>query len=273
MTGALRAALAEIARKPHRYLFFDFDGTLSPITDRPQDAAAHPDILAPLESLCRQPRTTLTVVSGRPVSDIRERLPLPGLVVAGVHGLVIDGPSFHQTHSDAARVEPLIQRAADRLGREIGALEGIVIENKGITVAVHYRRAGSSDAEHARSAARDVVRSFPGIRALEGKKVVELRPDIDWDKGRAVSFILERLSGSTWESRGGVLYMGDDRTDEDAFRVLDGKAVTVKVGELGSTAARYRVRDPDEVVGLVRELLSLIERTRSGLGQNRNPSS
>lgn len=262
MTPELRDALTRLASAPERFLFFDYDGTLSPIVSRPEEAVTPPESIRYLRKLSRHSGTRVAVVTGRPLESIQKQVGAPDLVFAAVHGLVIHARDFHFVQPQAQRFQPTIRRAVGRLESALGGREGVAIEDKGLTVAVHYRRAAPSDAEDALRTSRRVAAELKGVRRLEGKKVVELGPDVDWDKGRAVELILERLCGPEWPGRLAVLYVGDDRTDEDAFRRLADRAkdaVTVHVGFRDPTAARYRVRDPDGVTEILAALARLLE--------------
>jgi trehalose 6-phosphate phosphatase len=258
MRASLEEALAELASCDERYLFFDYDGTLSPLARRAADAVSHPDALAHLDTLSCLSGTTVGVVTGRPIEDIRIRVPLPAIVFAALHGFIIEGPGISMTEPGALRAQPALRRAVDRLKDSLRGLSGVDVEDKGLTVAVHFRRASRRDAEHAAQESRRISDQETGIRYLEGKEVVELRPDVDWDKGRAVEFIVEQLAGSAWRGRVGLLYAGDDQTDEDAFRRLGAKAVTVRVGEEGDTLAQHLVEAPQDVIDLMGRLASLI---------------
>ncbi len=258
MIPSLEEALARLASHAERYLFFDYDGTLCPIVSRPAQATVHRETVRCLEDLSHIPGTHLGVVTGRSLVDIRERLPVTSLIFAAVHGLVIDGGKLSFIQPEAVRLAPAIRHAAGRLRSELGDLEGVEVEDKELSVAVHYRRAESLEADRAALTARRIASQEVNIRCVEGKKVVELRPDVDWDKGKAVEFIVEELSGSGWKGRVGMFYAGDDRTDEDAFLCLGAGAVTVHVGEMEPTAARFRVKGPDEIIEVVNKLALLL---------------
>jgi trehalose-phosphatase len=248
MNASLREALAGLAATDERFLFFDYDGTLSPIAIRAALAVTQPGVLEQLEALARQPGTRVGIVTGRPLDEIRSRIPLSSVFFAAVHGLIIEGPGISLISPEAERLRPAIRRAVSELDSALDGMEGVELEDKGLTVAVHFRRASDKDAEKAAAESRRLASETDGIRPMEGKEVVELRPDIDWDKGRAVELLLERMAGPDWEGRVAVFYVGDDQTDEDAYR------------RLGSpTGAQYRVQGPDDVLAVMAELNSILE--------------
>jgi trehalose-phosphatase len=258
MKGDLQHALSGLAAPDERFLFFDYDGTLSPIASRAAVAFTQPGALEELETLAQRPATRVGIVTGRPLEEIRSRIPSRSFFFAALHGLVIEGPDVSMVFPEAARLKPVIRKAVSELESELEGLEGVYIEDKGLTAAVHYRQANDDASKKAANESRRIASAHEGIRTLPGKEVVELRPDVDWDKGSAIEWILEQTAGSDWEERVGVLYVGDDQTDEDAFRRLGSRAVTVRVGDSGATHAKYRVSGPADLVTALAELNSLL---------------
>jgi trehalose 6-phosphate phosphatase len=219
--------------------FLDYDGTLAPIVEDPMKAFPHPDIPAILAELDR--RYPLWVVTGRQLQDLELLLDL-GLQAVGLHGA--------QQGTLGGSIESASSGASDHVLRELRATvpdaEGIRVEDKGHTFALHYRLA--PDESSAVAALRRWARSVPpGIDQIWGKKVLELRP-AGISKGVAVRRIAREHPSHI------PVYLGDDVTDEDAFRALDEPAVTVKIGE-GETAARYRLPDVDAAARYLRAYL------------------
>lgn len=237
------------------FVGLDFDGTLAPIVSRPEDAVLLPAAAAALDRLASRPDTDVAVVSGRGLADVRARVALDGIWYAGNHGLEIAGPGLERLHPEAAAVEPELRACARSLASALKGLAGVQVEDKGLTLSVHYRRAQREDAgERVRAA---VARACEGgaFHVTEGKKVVEIRPAVAWDKGRATAYLLEVVEGARSASVP-ALFVGDDRTDEDAFRVLEGRGAGVLVAEAppaGTAAAAY-LRDPSEVASLLEGL-------------------
>ena len=241
-------------------LFLDYDGTLSPIAPRPDLAtlpAATRELLRRLAA-----RFPVVVVSGRGRQDVAALVGLDALAYAGSHGFDIAGPP------PAAGAPPLrlevgagipeaIDRAAERVRRDLAGVAGVFVEPKRFAVSVHFRLADERDLPRIERAVDDAVAAEPGLRKGHGKKLFELRPDLDWDKGRALLWLLDALG----LDRPGVLpfYIGDDLTDEDAFRALarrHGPGIGILVAdEPRETAAGYQLRDPGEVVELLERLL------------------
>lgn len=248
-----RAARAAAGRM---LLALDFDGTLAPIVPVPDQAALLPAAHSALTRLLARPDTLLAVVSGRALDDVRARVGLADVHYAGNHGLEIEGPGMRRVHEDAEAAVGKLDACARRLRAEFAGDEGVLVEDKRLTLSVHFRLVHDVEREATiRARVEDACGELDGLRLTEGKKVVEIRPDVQWDKGRATSFLVRTLLGEN--RRAPVIYIGDDRTDEDAFEVLRGRGEGVLVAENGarrSSAAAAWLRSPEEVVTLLERL-------------------
>jgi trehalose 6-phosphate phosphatase len=240
-------------------LFLDYDGTLSPIVDRPELAILPEetrDLLARLAG-----RIPVVVVSGRGREDVATLVGLAALGYAGSHGFDIAGPATADGSPPLRRevgegIPEKIERAAERVREELAGVEGVFVEPKRFAVSVHFRQADERELPRIERAVDEAISAEPGLRKAHGKKLFEIRPDLDWDKGRALLWLLEALG----LNRPDVLpfFIGDDLTDEDAFRAIAGWGVGILVAaEPRETAAEYQVRDPGEVVEVLRRLASL----------------
>jgi alpha,alpha-trehalase len=180
---------------------------------------------------------------------------LSDLAYAGSHGCDIAGPPA----ADGAAplrlevgegIPEKIEQAAERLRRDLAEIEGVVIEPKRFAISIHFRLADERDLPRIERAVDGALAAVPGLRKGHGKKLFELRPDLDWDKGRALLWLLDALG----LDRPDVLpfYIGDDLTDEDAFRAVAGRGIGILVAaESRETAAEYQLRDTEEVVELL----------------------
>ncbi|WP_331235219.1 trehalose-phosphatase [Natronorarus salvus] len=220
----------------------DFDGTLSPIETDPDAPTLPPENERALRRLRDRERVRVGVVSGRGLSDLRERVGIDGIAYAGNHGLELALDGERIVHPIAERREREIGRLCDAIEREVG--ERVLVERKGLTATVHYRKANEGASRAVRALVRREAGTKDGIRTVSGKQSVELRPAVEWDKGRAVSLLRERVP-STWTAA----YLGDDTTDESVFRTL-GTGLSVHVGE-GETDAEHRLPDTDAVSELL----------------------
>jgi trehalose 6-phosphate synthase/phosphatase len=231
------------------FLFLDYDGTLAPIADSP-DQAVIPHTTYSLVSKLAE-RVPVAVVSGRSVEDIQKRLAIEGVLYAGNHGAEIRSGDKILVSGQSEQDRVLLGEMLSRLRRALAPFEGVLIEDKGVTASVHYRKVGLKHLADVailfRSIAREYEKSF---HITSGKKVFEIRPAGAWNKGDAVTWITDNLgAGKT------PIYIGDDTTDEDAFRALKGKGVSISVG--GSAYADYYVRKQDEVDRLLESLAAL----------------
>lgn len=246
--------LYELRRRAGRMLVaLDFDGTLSPIVPVPGEAALLEGLAAPLRRLAERADTVVAIVSGRALADVRARVTLDGVYYAGNHGFEIEGPGVDRVHEIARSSRPALEAAASELAAALADEPGVEVEDKVWTLTVHYRRtAGEGSGARVREAVERHGRR-PGLRVTEGKKVFEIRPDVEWDKGAATRFLLESLGE---EGALPAIFIGDDLTDEDAFVVVRELGGGIVVGERprDDTAAVAWVEGPEEVAHLIREL-------------------
>lgn len=230
-------------------LFLDYDGTLSPIAPRPELATLPEPTRDVLRRLAA--RFPVVIVSGRGREDVAAMVGLEGLAYAGSHGFDIAGPSLRLEVGEG--IPEKIETAAQRARRDLDGIEGVLVEPKRFAASVHFRLADERDVPRIERAVDEAVAATPGLRKAHGKKLFELRPDIDWDKGRAVLWLIDALD----LDRPDVLpfYIGDDLTDEDAFRAVADRGVGILVAEEPrETAARYRLRDTEEARTLLERL-------------------
>jgi trehalose 6-phosphate phosphatase len=246
-------------------VFLDYDGVLTPIVDRPEDAVMSEDMRSVVRALAR--RCPVCVVSGRDRAVVQRLMGVDDLVVAGSHGFDIWSPaSGTLAHPAAGGFEDLIARVTRRIRDDVGSLSGVVIEPKKASVAVHFRLAAPADRGKVAAAVEALLAGHSGeLKVMPGKLVSEIQPKIDWDKGQAVLYLLQALGLDD----PGVLpvYIGDDITDEDAFRVVRERGAGVIVGEAGdpemfsrSTAASLALASPAQV----RQFLAMLTNGLAG---------
>ena len=239
-------------------VFLDYDGVLTPIVDRPEHALISAGMRDTVRALAG--RCPVCVVSGRDRQVVQELMGIDDLVVAGSHGFDIWSPSEGTiTHDAGSGFEDRISDASDRLRTELGSIPGVVIESKRASVAVHYRLVNPD--EHARIGAvvDTLLTERPEqFKVTPGKKVYELQPKIDWNKGRAVLYLLETLGLDTADVV--PLYLGDDITDEDAFRALRGLGVGIIVGHAADPEVAGRATAADFVLASTTEVERFLSR-------------
>lgn len=231
--------------------FLDFDGTLAPIVEKHDDAAISAEMRSLVQKLSR--KFPVAIISGRGLSDVRQRLQLPDLYYAGSHGFEIAGPdNFSRDHEEAAEVLPLLDEAERVLKKKLEMISGVDFERKKYTLAVHYRQVPEEQQENVDENVKKVLQEYPELSQSRGKKVFEIRPAMDWHKGKAVDFLRDLLSPGKDSP---CIYLGDDITDEDAFRTV-GNMVGILVGthDQGSFAD-YKLEKQEDVEVFFQKLL------------------
>jgi len=236
---------AALSRRRRCLLFLDFDGTLSKIVSHPRLAKLDKSVKASLEKLAKNPRVKLFVVSGRDLDDIKRRIGMDKIACAGNHGLEwAVGRVRRQVPIPARTLQALRNLKADFL-KLARAFPGAIVEDKRLTLALHYRlvaRARQSDFQRLAGELLRNVSKQSRLSVLSGKKIYDVRPAIKWTKGEFVKMMMEKR-----HSRGlPAIYLGDDVTDEDAFK-LRPRVIGVKVGAARNSAAAYSVRSVGEV--------------------------
>ena len=246
---------AKLCQAERVLLLFDYDGTLTPIVPRPEDALLSVEVRWLLETLAGQPRYVTGIVSGRSLEDLRVMADISGLIHAGNHGMEIRGGGMDFVHPDAASARGALDEAEQALATALEDIPGAFVEHKGLTLTVHYRAVDEELTGRVEAAVTEKTASSVAsgdLRLTLGKKVVEVRPNIPWDKGRAI-----RMIRNECEDLPLPVYFGDDRTDEDGFRVVqDFGGIAVFVGDpREGTVALHQLDSPREVEETLRLLL------------------
>ncbi len=248
------AVLAQLSgRSP--VVFCDFDGTLSEIVRDPDAATITETNRQALARLSRH--CPVAVVSGRGASDVAARLGVEGLLVAGSHGFELFTPDGERRRHERAEVWiPRLTAAREDLQVTLEDIGGVFVEDKPFAIAVHYRNVDPAEHDFIRAAVA-VQASRHRLASSAGKMVVELRPHVPWDKGAVVVDLMTRFAP---DDDAAPVYVGDDLTDEDAFRVLRGwgAGIVVRGGE-HRTAADFAVDSPAGVAALLHELADWLE--------------
>lgn len=243
----------------HILFLSDFDGTLTHIVDRPELAVISREIARLLRKLVKNRRYTVGIISGRALTDLKERVDVEGIIYSGNHGLEIEGLGTSFIEPLAEEIRPFFQLLSQILTITLKGIKGVLVENKGLTLTVHYRSVDDAEQHLVKDKFNEVIDQLHitgKIRITRGKKVYEIRPPINWDKGKAISLLIAKFKAV---KKGGTLlplYLGDDLTDEDAFKAIvayDG--ISIYVGEeYIKSGARYFLRSPDEVEELLKIL-------------------
>ena len=237
----LQRALDTVAGVPRLLITCDFDGTLAPIVNNPADARPLPSAADALVGLSEVPSTDVALISGRALTVLRELSAMPSTVhLVGSHGAEFDTGFAHSID------EALLAQITKELNTIAAERVGVTVETKPASVALHVRNAGAADGDAALREARKAAESWDA-QLTEGKAVLEFAV-ISTDKGEALDILRERHDASA------VVFLGDDVTDEKAFRRLRDADVGIKVGP-GETLAGYRIESPEDVALALEYLL------------------
>jgi trehalose 6-phosphate phosphatase len=229
-----------VSKASHIGLFLDFDGTIAPIVSTPSSAKLDPTVRTLLEQLKGLPNITVGVVSGRLLQDLRSRTAIDGLIYVGNHGLEIEAGEirFREPAAEALRRE--LKCVSLQLKLALDGVDGLEVEDKGLTLSVHYRKVHEDMQDWVRDIALETAGKYQSFRSQEGKKVVEIRPRLDWDKGRAMRWLLKEVLPPSALP----IYIGDDATDEDVFGAIP-QGITIRVGGVPATGTRAHFVLPD----------------------------
>ncbi len=254
-------------------LLLDYDGTLTPIVSRPELAVLSDDMRGVLKKTAK--KHPLAIISGRSLEDVKKLVDVENIYYAGNHGFEISNnikklvdvenmchiqnhgfeiSDEKIVHPEAEKAKPIINKICRKTQKKLSHIKGSIVENKGDTASVHYRMVSDNDFPVLEKIFNEVISFYVNegkIRITKGKKVFEIRPNIEWDKGKAVKWVMDVLG-----KKGTPVYIGDDQTDEDAFIALKNKGVTTLVSEkTRSTNAEYYLRNVDEVKKFLESLL------------------
>ena len=227
------------------FIFLDYDGTLTPIVDTPDLAVLSDEMRRAVRELAS--RYKVSIVSGRATDDVRGKVQIDKIFYAGSHGFEIVNPEGRvEISREAQAIRGTIDEAHAELSGRLKNIKGALVEHVKYTISVHYRLVADEDFPQIEKAVLDVLDEYPNLRKTCGKKVFEVRPRIDWHKGKAVEWILNMLGFDA--VRQFAVYIGDDVTDEDAFAALEDKGFGVLVSEKDRpSAATYRIKDTQAV--------------------------
>ncbi len=224
-------------------LFLDYDGTLVPIKKSPEIALLPPLKRNILNDLRK--KFFLCIVSGRSLSEIRKYVGIKDISYIGNHGLEIYLKDRYWTHPEATRVKPILHKTLKMIKSKTKDFRGAFVENKGLSGSIHYRLLPPKRRSQLREIVFEVIASSRRwLKVTEGKMVLEIRPKVDWNKGRGVLKVFEWLH---LKEELLLIYIGDDETDEDAFRALGRIGITVVVARKRHSNARYRIQSVSEV--------------------------
>lgn len=253
--------------KKNIFLFLDYDGTLTPIVKTPPQAMLSPAVRDMLARLSRQRRCRVVIVSGRSLANIKDMVRLEGIIYVGNHGLELEGRGLRLPRLLLPRFQEILGEVRDRLIVKTRRFEGVFVEDKGATLSLHYRLASSRCVSEIKKVLEEIIRFFvvrKKLKVTRGKKVFEIRPLVDWDKGKAVAWLLNQKKALSFNGPCLPVYVGDDATDESAFAVLRQRGLGIAVGRTKNSQAskashaKFYLRHHRDVNVFLKQLLEIV---------------
>lgn len=233
-------------------LFLDYDGTLTPIVSDPNEAILSEEARKIMDELTEN--MIIGIISGRDREDVKAKVGLVNLIYAGSHGFDITGPDgLEKQNREGQQILPYLDKAEKNLRQKLKEIDGARIERKKYGIAVHYRNVKKEKVNEVKKTVLEEIKLQKRLRKGTGKKILELKPDLDWDKGTALTWLMDTLGLE--EDDYFPLFIGDDITDEDAQKAVEKNGLGIIVGSHGEkTYATYRLENPEEVMRFLEKL-------------------
>ncbi len=247
--------IAERITRAKKVIFFlDYDGTLTPIKKKPGLARLDRDTKTLLKKLAKRASSKVFIISGRSLKNVKNLIGVKSLYYIGNHGIELEGPHLKYINRSAKALKPFIQKSYKSLKKKL-RFKGVILESKTYTMSLHYRLVNPDKVPTLKRVFKNTIKDLlkrGKIKITEGKKVLELHPNIKWNKGDIVNWVLRRLKSK----RALLICIGDDRTDEDAFKALGKRGISILVSKnRKKTFAQYRLNSPKEVVKFLYEFV------------------
>lgn len=244
----------------HIFLLLDYDGTLTPIVKGPESAYLSPQIRDCLRELASNPYLTLGIISGRALNDLRSKVGIANALYSGNHGLEIEGHNISFVNTKAVQAMPLLHSLGQDISLALAGIEGAWLEDKRLSLSLHYRLVDEAQFNRLNEIFNEITReplAYKRIRVTSNKKTYDIRPPVNWNKGKAIKFINKILFP---KDKAFMLFAGDDKTDYDAFRVVNtAEGISVFVGNANiKSPACYFLQSPDEVHHLLLKLQAIL---------------
>lgn len=252
--------IEELLHNKFILLLLDYDGTLAAIAETPKKAVISEDTKELLQKLSQSSHFALGIISGRSLEDIKSIVGIKDIIYAGNHGLEIEGPKIKFKSQVSLRLKSVIGNISKELSKRLSGIEGALIEDKGLTLSVHYRLVDKKDMPAFKKVFFEITNPFAlagKIKINSGKKVFEIKPPVQWDKGKVVLWLLARQQFARGANKVLPVYIGDDIIDEDAFKALKKNGLTIFVGNKGVSEANYYLKDTEEVIKFLKQILTL----------------
>ncbi len=247
-------------RDKHIFIFFDYDGTLTPIVETPDKAILSETIRKLLLRMSRDSRLKLAFISGRSLKDIKNKIKIKNVIYSGNHGLEIEGPNIKFEPLVSPRYQMIIRYIKNDLNKKISLISGAFIEDKGVSLSLHYRLVSRGKLALLKNIFNEAVNPYlvrGKISVKKGKMVLEIAPSYKWSKGDTVMWLLNKYEFASKSAKHFPIYIGDDLTDESAFKALQNKGLTICVGKTRLSEARYYLKNPSEVTEFLERVLEI----------------
>ncbi|HCD37332.1 MAG TPA: trehalose-phosphatase, partial [Candidatus Omnitrophica bacterium] len=238
----------------------DYDGTLTPIVESPDKAVIPRKTMEILMGLSKNPHCRVAIISGRALKDIKNKIGMEGIIYAGNHGLEIKGPKIKFKAPISQGYMTILKKIKAILKKKLSKIRGAIIEDKGLALSVHYRLVDTKDTWLVKTIFHEALVHYivsNKIKIRPGKKVLEIRPSLEWDKGKIVLWLLARRKFILGKEPCVPIYIGDDITDEDALKALKNAGLTVFVGDPGNSHAKYYLKNTQEVTEFLEQILKI----------------
>ena len=261
LSAAIWSSLCQrLSRASTVLLGLDFDGTLAPIVEHPDQATLPGPIAALLKTLALKPGYRVAIVTGRELADVKRRIGIDGLIYCGNYGLEVEIAGRLWTVPGVKEASVAVQEAGKALDEKLGALHGVFLENKGFSISVHFRQAPVEIKQTCQRLCGQALEPFVSmgqLKVLQGKEVLEVQPALPWDKGACLRHLAE-LGFPGTPGPGVCVFLGDDTADEPAFRaVLDMRGIGIVIGEKADSAAHFFLPSATSVEIFLNRLVSI----------------
>ncbi len=241
-------------------IFLDYDGTLTPIVETPDQAILSKDTKVLLRELVKIPDCKLAIISGRSLADIERLVGIKEIEYVGNHGLEMGGSAINFESLLTPQFKKIMEQIKCDLSAQLAVVKGALVEDKGLTLSIHYRLVSEKDISKFKNIFNQVTQPFVSKKEIWielGKKVFEIRPPVEWGKGKAILWLLKKEQYVSNKFKVFSIYLGDDLTDENAFAAIKNSGLAILIGSAKSSHAKYYLKDTQEVAQFLKEILEL----------------
>ncbi|EKD27355.1 MAG: hypothetical protein ACD_79C00746G0002 [uncultured bacterium] len=230
-------------------LFLDFDGTLTPIVNDANKPQLSSEMKSVLQKLSEMPHVKVAIITGRSIKDIKSRVKIKNLIYSGNHGLEIKGDNLNFKYPIQSSYKQNLKYIYSSLNQKLNSINGVLIQNKNLTLSLHYRMVEKKDTAFVKKIFYETVKKADKrfIKILKGKKVLDIRPNIFWSKGDAVQYLINNYKSDPAFIKAVPVFFGDDITDEFVFKRLQKNGITVRIGKSKISQAKFYLNSPEEL--------------------------